>query len=108
MAFSIEAHYHFNIQVTAYTGNVLLDRMAPVTLQYPSFQYVGIFPRVATVMEKVMEKKFQDHGRVREFCLLSVKMSNFEKVRENQFWLGNFLLLEYTYSSQICTKDLLP
>ena len=51
---------------------------------------------------------FQDHGKVREFCLQSVKMSNFEKVRENQSWSGNFLLLEYTYSSQICTKDHLP
>ena len=60
-------------------------------------------------MEKVMEKKFQDHGKVREFSLQSVKMSNFEKVRENQSWSGNFLLLEYTYSSQICNKDhLLP
>ena len=47
--------------------------------------------RVATVMEKVMEKIFfQDHGKVREFCLQSVKMSNFEKVRENQSWSGNF------------------
>ena len=60
-------------------------------------------------MEKVREKKIiQDHGKVREFCLQSVKMSNFENVGENQSWSGNFFLLEYTYSSQICTKDHLP
>ena len=41
--------------------------------------------RVATVMEKVMEKIFfQYHGKIREFCSQSVKMGNFEEVRENQ------------------------
>ena len=34
---------------------------------------------------------FQDHGKVMEFCYKSVKMSFFEKVRENRFWSGNFL-----------------
>ena len=51
-----------------------------------------ILGRVARVMEKVMEKKFffQDHGKVREFYLQLVKMSNFEKVREYQSWSGNY------------------
>ena len=38
--------------------------------------------RVATVKE--LDKVFQDHVQVREFCYKSVKMSFFEKVRENQ------------------------
>ena len=42
---------------------------------------------------------FQDHGKVREFCYKSVKISFFEKVRENQSWSGkffNFLLILFT------------
>ena len=69
------------------------------------YQFIQYTVRLATVMEKVMEKIFfQDHGKVREFCLQWVKMSNFEKVRENQSWSGNFHLFFYTFGSQICTK----
>ena len=48
-------------------------------------------------MEKIMEFFFQDHGKVREFYLQSVKMSNFEKVRENRSWSGIFFLLDYIF-----------
>ena len=47
--------------------------------------------RVATVRGKSGKRKFfQGQGKVREFCKKSAKVSNFEKVRENQFWSGNF------------------
>ena len=40
---------------------------------------------------------FQDHGKVMEFCYKSVKMSFFEKVRENQSWSGNFLFFIFIF-----------
>ena len=60
------------------------------------FAYVLILDyRVATVREKIF---FQDHGKVMEFCYKSVKMSFFEKVRENQSCSGNFLFFILIFS----------
>ena len=39
----------------------------------------------------------QDHGKVMEFWYKSVKMSFFEKVRENQYWSGNFLFFIWIF-----------
>ena len=50
--------------------------------------------RIATVREKIF---FQDHGKVREFCYKSVKMSFFETVRENQSWSGNVLFFIFIF-----------
>ena len=65
-----------------------------LSIVYPIRSYV----RVATVREKVREKKIQDHGKVREFCYKSVKKSFFEKVRENQSWSGNFYLFIFFFT----------
>ena len=43
------------------------------------------------------KKSFQDHGKVREFCCKLVKMSFFEKVRENQSWSGNFFYFLFLF-----------
>ena len=40
---------------------------------------------------------FQDHGKVMEFCYKSVKISFFEKVRENQSWSGNFFFFVFLF-----------